>query len=241
MTNFQSISSSRKRFITPESAVFVLPILGGVFLSLLLASFALSPLVMQLNERRTRVAQMERKRDELPLKRNQLELLLQRRNKLLFQQNGLLDLLAGSQGLKTWLAKLNRTAFELKVDIVDIVPQRIERYVLPPQVEDSKKSKKSKKSKSKSSVRRRLSKPGDKLLVPGIEKHSAVVIFQAPFNELLELLRQTELYEVMVIASDLELELTSQASTGKPSETRLKLKFTTYGRSNQGLPSKGKD
>ena len=218
MTNFQSTSSSRQRLITPERAVFILPIFAGALLSLLLALFALPPLVIQLNERRTRVAEMERKRDELPLLRKQLELLLQSREKLQVQQNGLLNLVAGREALKTWLTTLNRLAATLGVSIIQIEPQPVEVYVSPTPVQDG------------TSPPAPVRTPSDPLLASSVEKHSAIVTLKAPFQDLVSLLRQTELLQVIVIASDLEMQPAPQATTTKRLETILKLRFSTYGR-----------
>ncbi len=110
MTNFQPPSTAPKRLITPERAVLVLPIMAGAAVAALLGVLALSPLLVQLNQRRTLVAEMERKRDELPLLRQQLEVLLDRQQAMQAQQDRLLNLVAGTGALKTWLAQLNRLA-----------------------------------------------------------------------------------------------------------------------------------
>ena len=229
MTNFQLTSSSRQRLITPERAVFVLPIFAGALLSLLIALFALPPLVLQLNERRTRVAEMERKRDELPLLRKQLELLLQSRDKLQLQQNGLLNLVAGREALTTWLTTLNRLAATLGVSIIQIEPQPVEAYVPPTPPKDG------------AAPPQPVRTASDPLLASSVEKHSAIVTLKAPFQDLVELLRQTELIQVIVIASDLEMQPASQAMTPNRIETTLKLKFSTYGRTREFSPIKGND
>ena len=218
MTNFQTTSSSRQRLITPERAVFVLPIFAGALLSLLLALFALPPLVIQLNERRTRVAEMERKRDELPLLRKQLELLLQSRDKLHVQQNGLLNLVAGREALKTWLATLNRLAATLGVSIIQIEPQPVEVYVPPTPRQDG------------SSPPQPVRIASDPLLASSVEKYSAIVTLKAPFQHLVALLRQTELLQNIVIASDLEMQPAPQVGMSNRVDITLKLRFSTYGR-----------
>ena len=220
MTNFQTTSSSRTRLITPERAVFILPISAGAVLSLLLALFALPPLVIQLNERRTRVAEMERKRDEIPLLRRQLELLLQSRDKLQVQQNGLLNLVAGREALKTWLTTLNRLAATLGVSIIQIEPQPVEVYVPPTSPQDG------------SSLPQSVQTASDPLLASSVEKYSAIVTLKAPYQDLVALLRQTELLQVIVVASDLEMQSAPQPTMANRVETTLKLRFSAYGRTS---------
>ena len=48
MTNFQPLEAAPKRLITPERAVFVLPIAAGAALALLLGLTVFSPLLYQL-------------------------------------------------------------------------------------------------------------------------------------------------------------------------------------------------
>lgn len=219
MTNFQSSSTAPKRWITPERAVLVLPILAGGAAAALLALGGLSPLLVQLNQNRTAVQEMERKRDELPLLRLQLQTLLERQQTLQSQQGRLLNLVAGTGALKTWLAQLNRMAVEQGVAILLVEPQPLETYTPPPPPAEG--------------VEATTTVPpvaGDPLLAPNLEKRAAIVTLQAPFPRLVALLQQTELLQVIVLASDLELDLVPPTADTKQVEVKLKLKLSAYGR-----------
>ena len=220
MTNFDSSLSPKKRLITPERAVVVLPILAGTALAVLLGLFLFSPLLVQLNQRRSLVQAMERKREELPLLRQQLQTLLERQQSLQAQQARLLNLVAGTTALKTWLAQLNRLALSEDIAILQVEPQPVEVFVPPPPQTDS----------TGSSV---VVTPqsGDPLLAPGIEKRSAVVTLQGRFVRLVSLLQKIELLQVIALASDLELDLAPQNPDSKELKIRLKLKLSAYGRS----------
>ncbi len=220
MTNFQPSGTAPKRWITPERAVFVLPILGGAALAVLLGVVVLSPLLVQLNQRRSVVVEMERKRDELPLLRQQLEALLLRQQILQTQQKRLLNLVAGTGALKTWLAQLNRLAVKQGVAILLVEPQPVEVYTPPPPPAEGAEA-----------AAAPPPAPGDPLLAPNLEKRSAIVTLQAPFPRLVALLQQTELLQVIVLASDLELDLVPPQSGSQQVQTKLKLKFSAYGRS----------
>ena len=94
------------------------------------------------------------------------------------------------------------------------------------------------------------SAPSDPLLAPNLEKRSALITVQGRFPQLLTFLRQLEQLQVIVIASDLELELVPPAAAPAPAsavapaaalaaappvdpgavQTRLKLTLSAYGR-----------
>ena len=219
MTNFQPASTAPKRWITPERAVLVLPILAGSAVAVLLGLVAFSPLIVQLNQRRSALQEMERKLDELPLLRQQLQSLLDRQQTLESQQVRLLTLVAGTSELKTWLAQLNRLAIIKGVSILQVDPQPVEVYIpQPPPAEAGEAA---------------LTAPPitvDPLLAPNLEKRSAIVTLQAPFPRLVDFLQQMELLQVIVLASDLELDMVPPKSNSKRLETKLKLKLSAYGR-----------
>ena len=220
MTNFQPPTAAPKRLITPERAVLVLPIAAGAAVAAVLGVLALSPLLVQLNQRRTVVAEMERKRDELPLLRQQLEALLERQQTMKAQQDRLLNLVAGTGALKTLLAQLNRLAVKQGVAILQVEPQPVEVYTPPPPPAEGAEASTAPPPAA-----------GDPLLAPNLEKRSAIVTLQGPFPRLVALLQQTELLQVIVLASDLELDVVAPKPDSQQVETKLKLKLSAYGRS----------
>ena len=219
MTNFQPSRTAPKRWITPERAVLVLPILAGAAVAVLLGLAALSPLLVQLNQRRSALQDMERKRDELPLLRQQLQSLLDRQQTLEAQQGRLLTLVAGTSALKTWLAQLNRLAVNQGVSILQVEPQPVEVYIPPPPP-----------AEGGGATSTAPPVTGDPLLAPNLEKRSAIVTLQAPFPRLVDLLQQMELLQVIVLASDLELDVLPPNPESKQLEIKLKLKLSAYGR-----------
>ena len=219
MTNFQAPTAAPKRWITPERAVFVLPIVAGVAVAALLGVLALSPLLVQLNQRRSAVAEMERKRDELPLLRQQLEALLERQQTMQAHQGRYNNLVAGTGALKTWLAQLNRLAVKQGVAILQVEPQPVEVYTPPPPPAEGAEASTAPPPAT-----------GDPLLAPNLEKRSAIVTLQGPFPRLVALLQQTELLQVIVLATDMELDLVPPKPDTKQLETKLKLKLSAYGR-----------
>jgi len=233
MTNFQNVERSKPRFITPERAVLLIPIFAGALVGLVLVLFGFIPLLLQVREERDVLQGMERKKSELPMLKQQLAVLSRKKAKSMAQQERLLNMVAGSTQLQTFLAQLNQFAVEQGVSILKVEAQAIERPApkpasLPP-------------DNTSSDTTAPPLPPGDPLLVQQLEKRSALLTVQGPFRRVLAFLQQMEQLQVIVIASDLELMLmaSNQSSSGTSvavddaTQTMLKLKLSAYGRSSQ--------
>ena len=233
MTNFQAGAVPSRRWITPERAVLVLPVLAGVGLAVLLLLLGLSPLLLQVQKRSDVVVELERKSRDLPLLRRQLDALLQRQARTWAQQEQLLELVAGTGALNTWLAQLNRLAFREGVAIQLLEPQAIELYVPPPPPPAGGATA----APAPAAAGTPPPASADPLLAPNLEKRSAVITVQGPFPKLVAFLQHLELLQMIVIASEMELELVPQQSqpTGAVASptavpVKLKLKLSAYGR-----------
>ena len=232
MTNFQSSDQRPNTRITPERALLVLPISGGLFLAALVVSFFLVPLIYSSQKHLSVVSSMEKKVEELPFARRQLDEATRQYTLKKAQQDRLLSLVAGTTALRTWLTTVNRLADLEQVSVLQVDPQPTVRYVPPPPPDPSTK-------RSKKSIDQPLN--ADPLLVPDVERRSAVITFQGPFPNLLSLMRRVEMLESVVIASDIELELVpspapsnnaeASVSQKQSSQARLKVKYSAYGRS----------
>ena len=233
MTNFQIVERSKPRFITPERAVLLLPIIAGAMVGVVLLLFGFIPLLVQVQEKRDVLQGMERKKSELPILRQQLAALSKKKAKSMAQQERLLNLVAGTTQLHTFLAQLNQFAVEQGVSILKVEPQAIERPAPKPE---------SPPADTDDDATAPPLPPEDPLLVQKLEKHSALLTVQGPFRRIIAFLQQMEQLQVIVIASDLELTLgaPNQRSGGNSADgedvtqTTLKLKLSAYGRSTQG-------
>ena len=229
MTNFQIVERSKPRLITPERAVLLIPIIAGAMVGVVLMLFGLIPLLVQVQEKLDVLQGMERKKSELPLLRQQLAALSKKKAKSMAQQERLLNLVAGTTQLHTFLAQLNQFAVEQGVSIVKVEPQAIERPAPKPA------------SPPDDDATAPPLPPEDPLLVQKLEKRSALLTVQGPFRRIIAFLQQMEQLQVIVIASDLELRLrapnqrrSENSAAGEPvTQTTLKLKLSAYGRSSQ--------
>lgn len=226
MTNFQRTDQKSLNLITPERAVLVLPIAAGIAVALLSVFLGVIPLGVAFNNQLSRVKEMEKKVVELPIARSELDQAIRQYKISQEQQNRLLNLLSGTSALRTWLTAVNELANTEQVGILKVEPQPRQLYVPPSDAS---------KTPSSTPVQPATSDP---LLVPNVEKRSAVITFQGSFPRILSLLRRIELLESIVVASNMELEfapVSSPSSSASKSHnqtplTRLKLKFSAYGR-----------
>lgn len=233
MTNFQIVERSKPRLITPERAVLLIPIIAGAMVGVVLLLFGLIPLLVQVQEKRDVLQGMERKKSELPILRQQLAALSKKKAKSMAQQERLLNLVAGTTQLHTFLAQLNQFAVEQGVSIVKVEPQAIERPAPKPASPPA--------DTAADDATAPPLPPEDPLLVQKLEKRSALLTVQGPFRRIIAFLQQMEQLQVIVIASDLELRLgaPNQRSSGNSADgedvtqTTLKLKLSAYGRSSQ--------
>jgi len=234
MTNFQAVDATRKRLITPERAVLVLPVLAGVVGALLLLLFGLSPLLVQVQQRKGVVEEMQTKQNDLPLLKLRLVRLLERQRAAQAQQERLFQLVAGTEALNTWLTQVNRFATQQGLAMVSVEPQPIERVrpPAPPGAADG--------SVPQVDANKAPSPQVDPLLAANIEKHSALFIVQGPFPRLVRFLQLLEQLQVIVLASDMELEAVAPATTPTGQvdplaasaipQAKLKLRLSAYGR-----------
>jgi len=234
MTNFQAVDASRQRLITPERAVLVLPVLAGVIGAGLLLLFGLSPLLVLVQQRKGVVEEMQTKQNDLPLLKLRLVRLLEKQRAAQAQQERLFQLVAGTAALSTWLTQVNRFATQQGLAIVSVEPQPIERYrpPAPPPPADG--------SAPQPDAKTPPPPPVDPLLAANIEKHSALFIVQGPFPRLVRFLQLLEQLQVIVLASDVELEAVTPATTSSSStdplaapaipQAKLKLRLSAYGR-----------
>ena len=215
MTNFQP---DRRRpiaaWLTPERAVVVVPILGGLALAATLASVVITPQMVHLRERRELVEVLEQKRAALP---SLAQSLAQRRldqAEAMAQQQRLLALIAGTAELETFLAQLNDLADRHQVVVTTTKPGAVERASVPAGSPDD--------PDAEAPV------AGDPLLVRGLEKRSAEIQVVGPFVQVLNFIRSLEKLEIFVVTDDLSV-VSVRSSEDAVMQVRLRLTLLAYG------------
>ena len=108
MTNFSGIGRQGLwSWLTPERAVLVIPVLAGLGVSTALLSVGITPLTIRVREQSEVVEQLTSKAEFVPVLRKQLVALKREQEERDQQLDRLLDLVAGTSELQTFLAELN--------------------------------------------------------------------------------------------------------------------------------------
>ncbi len=226
MTNFSAIG--RQGFwtwLTPERAVLVVPVLAGLGVSVALLSVGITPLMLRVREQSEVVAQLTTKADYVPVLRQQLEALKRKQLERERQLDRLLDLVAGTSELQTFLAGLNDMARQHHVEITTTKPGTTERFEAPtPTLAEI--------APPAAGGGAPQEAAGDPMLNRGLEKRSAVLTVTGPFQQVLAFMQALEQLEVFVVISEMNVEEKSQeAENGvEQTEVAMNLTLSAYGR-----------
>lgn len=231
MTNFQGQkTSSRLHWLTPERALFFVPVVTSVGLAVALLALGVVPIWRLVRERQVVVEDLSIKRLELPMLERDLLKQEALKVQLEDQEKRLLRMLAGTNDLDTFLAGLNLLALKNAVTLVTTVPGEIERFVSLKEAKDGKNRDSGRKANNTLSS-------DDSLLREGLEKRSALITVQGDFRNVQGFLQDLESLDVFVITSDLSMKAIrsrGQASTGEELvNTELALQLSAYGRATQ--------
>ena len=131
---------------------------------------------------------MEIKKDELPLKETSLNQKEEKLTKIKDKQEKLLDLIAGTKELYTYMSRLNLIAIQNKISIVEIKPETVEKYI-PSIVETSAETK-------------GINKSLDPLVIEGLEKRNINIKIEGSYPDIINFLKLIEQLPMIVITSD---------------------------------------
>ena len=233
MTNFSGIGRQGLwSWLTPERAVLVVPVLAGLGLAMVFVSVGVTPLMLRVREQSEVVEQLTRKADFVPVLRQQLAGLKRDSVQREQQLDRLLDLVAGTSELQTFLAELNDLGRVHNVAITTTKPGDRERFQAP----------------TPASARGQVAPPaaggatprrggGDPLLNRSLEKRSAVLTVTGSFQQVLAFLQSLEQLEVFVVISEMNVQ--RQAQQGEDgvdrAEVEMELTLSAYGRQPKPL------
>ncbi len=212
-----------------------LPIAGGVLVAAGIAAIGLVPLLLGLQRDSRRLAELEEQRDQIGLLRGQLEALTAREEKVSLQQRKLFELVSGSGDLVTFISMLDQQAAAAGVSL-----QLYEPQAPPPPPEgqgqagnQNQAGRAQNGANQENATAKESTEPGASLLdVKGLERRSVLMAAQGPFTALLDFLRRVEESNVLVVQSDLQLNLKEAADANRvgASPVELKMLVSLYGR-----------
>ena len=191
MTNLNP--AARRLFLRRDHLLVGVPAVAGVLISIAVLVLLVQPARQRLGELETRVGDLQALQRRLPNLEGELDgaSLALRRAQL--QQGLLVDLIAGRDRIRTFLALLNREAAGSGVAIQLYEPMASQAAAAspPPQAGQGEKA----------------AKPsGDPLLALGYTKTSIALRVLGPYDGLQRFLQRMETLQVLVESSDLALE-----------------------------------
>ena len=228
MTNFSGIDRQGPwSWLTPERAVLVMPVFAGLGLSMVLLSVGVTPFTIRVREQTEVVEQLMTKAEFVPVLRQQLAGLQRKRVERDQQMDRLLELVAGTSELQTFLAGLNDLAGVHDVAITTTKPGPVERFeALTPSQVQAKEAPPAAVGGDSRVV------GGDPLLNRGLEKRSSDLTVTGPFQKVLAFLQSLERLEAFVVISEMNVqEQSKQTQDGvDQSEVTMNLTMSAYGR-----------
>ena len=147
MNNLMNSNQKKATIINPENAVFILPILIGIFITIIIGCIGFLPLLKRSNQYLETFNIYKIKNDNLSIKFNQLKSINSKLKKYEDQKIFLIKLIAGTKDLKTLFAIINKIAIQNNIIIQEIEPYKIKQYIPENKLKNNSTSKKSKKSK----------------------------------------------------------------------------------------------
>ena len=229
MTNFSGIGRQGLwSWLTPERAVLVMPVLVGLGVSMALLSVGITPLTIRVREQSEVVEQLTSKAEFVPVLRQQLAALKQEQDERDQQLDRLLDLVAGTSELQTFLAELNDMGTLHNVAITTTKPGAVKRFQPPPPVQSPLPLA----SPAAGGTDSPAVVSGDPILNRSLEKRSAALTVTGSFQQVLAFLQSLERLEVFVLISEMNVQRQSQQSQDDVDrfEVAIDLTLSAYGR-----------
>ena len=200
--------------MTRAQLLFALPTVLGAAVAVSIAGVVLWPQWRQIEVARNRLEELRALKAQLPLLTRQLERESQGVVQARAQQATVLQLIAGSGSLATFMAQVDRLAsasgvkLSLFEPLAAAVPKAGEKDAPQP--------------------------PADSLLAPGLTKQEQLLTAVGSYPALLAFMRQLEKLNVLVVQSNLQLateEQKAQPAPGQPSPVlpvQLKMSVASY-------------
>ena len=213
----------RKKFITPEKAASLIPVLISAVISILLIIFFVIPKYIQSTKVNLELNELVRKKNELDKLKSQYKIINKKFDKLNKEKAIIKTLISGTSNLDTLIAVLGEVGKENNIEFISIVPKKVIKAV------ESNNLKNPNKTNDEGDL------IVDPLLVEGTKKYIIDFTFKAEFVNLLSFLRQLEFQENVILINNIDLRLLNQSSNNiknaNPYEKLVaKLTMTFYGK-----------
>ena len=234
MTNFQAAPPAR---VSRELILLWTPVALGGVVAIAAAALLLVPAVQQLTSKQQELADLKEQEARIPLLRQQLT---QQQEALEEAQQGekqILQLIAGSGDISTFMAQLSREARSSGVQLDSYEPVAVPVTTPPAGQKPPAAS-----ATPNPQQPQPAAAPGDPLVAPGLQKTSVLITAKGSGPQLQDFLRRLERLSLLVAQSDLSLktevaQATEAGKTAVSGLTTLKLTLSVYSKASAAAPS----
>ena len=229
MTNFQGTDARR---FSREQVLLWSPVLLGGVLAVAAGGFLVWPALQQLQAAQRQLLDLQQQEQQVPLLRAQLVKTKDAIETAQQRQRQILQLIAGSGDISTFMAQLGQEARLSGVQLDSYEP--VVAAPAPPNPATPAQP------AAKPDPNQPPPPPADPLLAPGLQKTSVLITARGSGPQLLDFLRRLERLSLLVAQSDLTLkyEAGSSGASGKPAVggggTTLKLNLKLYSKASTG-------
>ena len=214
--------------VTREQALIAIPLVIGVSTAAVVGVLGVWPAWKGLQVSRQELIQLEEQSRRLPLLRQQLGTLLLEQEQAQAKEQSIVELIAGSGSLATFIAQLSEQAESSGVELLQYEPvQEIEisQAAAPGATTDGSPP-----------------SPRDPLLLPGLRKEMIVLAAQGSGPQLIDFLRRIERLSLLVVESNLAITggslLTTKEGKSVLSPSILRMNLTLYSTASQAALSR---
>ena len=232
MTNLSGVST--RGWLTRQRILIAVPLLAGAIASVTVLFFGIRPAGSRVEELRQRLDELRRLQSSLPAIERAIASAEQTQKQAEQRQALLVDLIADSDSIQTFLALLNRESMASGVMLMEYEP-----VASTPASSSSASDAPERQTKQNPNQKGAdaNSESGDPLETLGYRRTSMALRVTGGYGELLDFLQRVERLQVLVESSDLELAAVdppggdeSEAKLSGVAETDLRMRLTFYDR-----------
>ena len=208
--------------IDPEKAIFLFSILSGLLISLIFFSAVNIPLARKNRNLKEEIKEFNLKKTNIPKVKSEYENTKIKTTDLKEKRKFLIQLIAGTKNLDTFLAVLNNKSTNNQVKVIELEPQKILQFndisnfnndLSPPSSVDT----------------RPILNNNKLLLIPDIEKHVIKIALEGNYIEILSFIRDIELLENIVIIGDFNIKRLTDLEKNKTSKIQYTAIISAFG------------
>ena len=229
MTNFQGGTPAR---VTREQILLWTPVALGGVVAIAAAALLLFPAVQQLSRKQQELADLKEQEARVPLLRQQLTQQQETLEDAQQREKQILQLIAGSGDISTFMAQLSREARSSGVQLDSYEPVAAPVTTPPAGQKPPAAS-----ATPNPQQPQPAAAPGDPLVAPGLQKTSVLITAKGSGPQLQDFLRRLERLSLLVAQSDLSMktevaQATEAGKTDVSGLTTLKLTLSVYSKAS---------